>query len=71
MDMDICSPAVDGEGAGPLESSSTTTREWQAASTIAVGPLASHTPDREGTAEGDLWDSREKCKYAMSLRDLV
>lgn len=60
MDINDCSPAEDGEGPGPLESSSTTTKEWQAARTIAVGPLASHTPDKGGTAEGDLWGSRER-----------
>ena len=54
----VCSPAEDGEGAGAVESSSTTTREWQAASTIAVGPLASHTPLKGGTAEGDLTEDR-------------
>jgi ribosomal protein L12E/L44/L45/RPP1/RPP2 len=37
-----------------------TTREWQAANTIAVSPLASHTSDSDGTAEEEEEEEAEE-----------
>ena len=49
-----------GTGAGAGWSSCTTTREWQAANTIAVSPLASHTSDSDGTAEAEDEEEEEE-----------